>query len=234
MNPIFTPVVIEKPSDKIIDQIKGLISRGDLKPGDRLPPERQLAEQFKVSRNYVREAIKQLELYGILTTKPQSGTVVSSLGVRSLEGFIRTAIGNKQEFADLIEVRRLLEIQGARQAAERAGSSQKEAIGRAHGTFLKEAREGGGAVEEDLAFHLAIADASGNPVLRTFLGIITPDIIGRTRESGSWTKGRIVQARKEHGEICRAILAGEGEAAARAMSDHMDRTRDNFHAKGAL
>jgi GntR family transcriptional repressor for pyruvate dehydrogenase complex len=230
----YSPVVIDKPSDQIIHQIKNLIEEGELKPGDRLPPERQLAESFKVSRNYVREAIKQLELYGILITKPQSGTTVSSLGIKSLEGLIKTAIGNKQEFADLMEVRRLLEVQSARQAALRAAPDQLVEIERCHDIFTSEALRGEGAVEEDLAFHLAIADASGNRVLRTFLGIIAPDIMRSSREGNSWTMGRIERSLEEHKAVLAGIKSGHAQQAGQAMKNHMKGTLKNFQNKGIL
>ena len=73
----FKEVQIEKPSDLIIKQLRHLITSGQLKPGDKLPSERQLSEKMGIGRTYVRDAIKKLEYYGVLKTLPQSGTVVS-------------------------------------------------------------------------------------------------------------------------------------------------------------
>ena len=77
----FQKIIVEKPVDKIINQIRTLIISGELKPGDKLPPERRLAEKFGVSRGPVREAIQKLEFYGILKTQPQSGTLVAGIGL---------------------------------------------------------------------------------------------------------------------------------------------------------
>ena len=85
-----SPVVVEKPADLIICQIKELITSGALKPGDKLPSERKLSEGFGVGRTYVRDAIKKLEFYGILQTLPQSGTVVAGAKheIKTLESLI--------------------------------------------------------------------------------------------------------------------------------------------------
>lgn len=84
----FKEIVIETPVDKIINQIKHLISTGQLQSGDRLPSERMLSQRLGVGRTQVRDAIKKLEFYGILKTLPQSGTVVAGFGVTALEGLI--------------------------------------------------------------------------------------------------------------------------------------------------
>ncbi|NJO68789.1 MAG: FadR family transcriptional regulator [Bacteroidetes bacterium] len=73
------PIEFQKPSDIIIRQIRELISSGIIKPGDRLPAERELAERFGIGRGYIREALKKLEFYGIVKTLPQSGTMVANL-----------------------------------------------------------------------------------------------------------------------------------------------------------
>ena len=81
-------VVSEKPADAIIRQIKELLITGQLKPGDKLPPERKLSEKLGVGRTQVRDAIRRLEFYGILKTRPQSGTFVAAIGISALESMI--------------------------------------------------------------------------------------------------------------------------------------------------
>ena len=82
----FSEITVETPVDKIIRQIRSLITSGQLNSGDKLPPERKLAERLGVSRTHVRDAIRKLEFYGILKTLPQSGTVVAGIGITALEG----------------------------------------------------------------------------------------------------------------------------------------------------
>ena len=117
---IFKEISLAKPSEKIIDQIRTMIREGQLKPGDKLPPERKLVEQFGVGRGHVRDALKKLEFYGILKTFPQNGTVVSGLGVRALEGLISNVLQIEDpDFHSLVETRLMLEIKAVSLAAER-------------------------------------------------------------------------------------------------------------------
>ena len=116
----FKEIKIESPVDKIIKQIRGQITSGQLKPGDRLPPERKLAEKLGVGRSNVRDAIKKLEFYGILKTLPQSGTIVAGMGIAALEGLISDVLRMEDsDFASLVETRVLLETNSARFAALR-------------------------------------------------------------------------------------------------------------------
>src|ERR1700712_782847 len=103
-------VVREKPVDIIIKQIKDLLISGQLKPGDKLPPERKLSEKFGVGRTPVRDAIRKLEFYGILKTRPQSGTFVAGIGITALEGLISDVLKiDSSSFLSLVETRELLE-----------------------------------------------------------------------------------------------------------------------------
>ena len=107
-------VAIEKPVDVIIRQIKELVISGQLKPGDKLPPERKLSEQLAVGRTHVREALRKLEFYGILKTRPQSGTYVASIGVAALESLIADVLKiDSPSFVSLVETRVLLETSGS-------------------------------------------------------------------------------------------------------------------------
>src|ERR1044071_1230708 len=99
-------VSIQKPVDVIIQQIKELLMTGQLQPGDRLPPERKLSEKFGVGRTHVREAIRKLEFYGILKTRPQSGTYVASIGISALESLISDVLRiDSYSFLSLVETR---------------------------------------------------------------------------------------------------------------------------------
>lgn len=116
----FKEIVIETPVDKIINQIKHLISTGQLQSGDRLPSERMLSQRLGVGRTQVRDAIKKLEFYGILKTLPQSGTVVAGFGVTALEGLISDVLQLQgADFHSLVETRVLLEVNNTRLAAMR-------------------------------------------------------------------------------------------------------------------
>jgi len=222
----FREIDLKSPTDIIIHQIKGLLSSGVLKPGDRLPAERALVERFGVGRGYIREALKKLEFYGVLKTRPQSGTVVASLGVKALEGLISNVLNlEKDDLVSLMETRALLEIQAARLAADRASAGEVQELNRTHNEFQKQVGAGSSGLEEDLMFHLKVAECSHNSVLRSLIGLITPDIITLSRSYDTCRDGRFLVAKKEHEAVLRAIRSREPERAAAAMEEHMRRAR---------
>ena len=151
----FQEIKIENPVDKIIGQIRALISSGSVKPGDRLPPERKLAEKLGVSRTHVRDAIKKLEFYGILRTLPQSGTIVAGMGIAALEGLITDVLQlEDSDFNSLVETRVILEMNAAKLAAERRSDEDIETIQKALLAYEQKLKQDGQAVEEDLMFHV--------------------------------------------------------------------------------
>jgi GntR family transcriptional repressor for pyruvate dehydrogenase complex len=220
---LFQEIEVEKPADLIIKQIRQLISSGRLKPGMRFPSERVLAERFGVGRGHIREALKKLEFYGILKTQPQKGTIVASLGVRALEGLISNILATEtRDFESLMEIRALLEVHAARLAAQRSEQEEIEEIFSAFEEFRKKVEQGHSALEEDHLFHLKIAEESKNPVLRSLIGLITPDIITISREQQDGGVERYQTTLKEHEKILEGIRSRDPERAAAAMSDHME------------
>ncbi|MEM7367418.1 MAG: FadR/GntR family transcriptional regulator [Bacteroidota bacterium] len=218
----FQEIAQEKPSDKIIDQIKALIKSGQLKPGDRLPPERKLVEKFGVGRGHVRDALKKLEFYGILKTLPQSGTVVAGLGVKALEGLINNVLQiESPDFYSLAETRILLEAQAARLAAERRTPQDIMRLSKTLEDYRAKVEAEDTGIEEDLMFHLNIAEASKNSVLRSLSMILFPDMVRYSREFNLCGDGRFRLALTEHETILRYIEDGDGESAASAMRDHL-------------
>lgn len=218
----FQEIKIESPDEKIMKQIQGLITSGQLKPGDRLPPERKLAEKLGVGRSHVREAIRKLEFYGILKTMPQAGTMVAGIGITALEGLITDVLKlENTDFASLVETRVMLEEQSAQLAAERRTEQNLANIRHALETYETEVNAGGRAVEEDLMFHLAIAEASQNSVLKSLMLIITPDIIQNFNKLEICKDERILKALDEHKAIVGHIANQEPKLAAEAMRTHL-------------
>jgi GntR family transcriptional repressor for pyruvate dehydrogenase complex len=221
----FREIDLQSPAEIIIQQIKELFSTGVLSPGDRLPPERALAERFGVGRGHIREAIKRLEFYGILKTLPQSGTIVASLGVKALEGLISNVLGlDRNDLESLLEIRFILEIHATKLAATRASEKEIAELRQSHEEFCHQVEGGSFALEEDLLFHLKIAECSHNTVLRSLLGLITPDVITLLRKRGTCRDGRSHVALTEHANIMDAIAARDPTAAATAMQAHMQRS----------
>lgn len=219
------PVRIEKPSDVVLKQIKNIISTGELKPGDKLPPERILAERFGIGRGYIREAIKRLEYYGILKTIPQSGTLVANLGVSLINGLIASIIQlEKDDFRALIETRSILEIEACRLAALRANKEEFEKLDSLFCAFKDKVMKGMDGLEEDLLFHLHIADMAGNQVLRSIIMLITPEVAYLSKKLDTCKEDRTMDALSEHQAILEAIREKNSGKAAAGMKIHMDNT----------
>lgn len=218
----FQEISIETPVDKIIRQIRSLITSGQLKPGDRLPPERKLAERLGVGRTNVRDALRKLEFYGILKTLPQSGTVVAGIGITALEGLISDVLKLEgSDFASLVETRVILETEAAKLGAERRTEADIATLENALDAYEEKVKLGEQAVEEDLLFHLKIAEASKNAVLKSLMLIIVPDIVNNFIKLDICKDGRIYRALEEHHEILTHIKNQEPEYAALAMRNHL-------------
>jgi GntR family transcriptional repressor for pyruvate dehydrogenase complex len=223
----FKPIEVLKPSEIIVRQIRNLIVNGVLKPGDRLPSERELSEKFGVGRGHVREAIKKLEFYGILKTEPQSGTTVSSIGVRALEGLFSNVLNlEKEDFASLMDTRDLLEKHSARLAAERATDEEIAGIVQAHEDFLAQVKQGNDGLEEDLLFHLRIAESSHSSVLCSLISLMTPEILTLTRDLQVFGGERSRKALEEHDAVLKALTSRDPDAAEGAMEHHMEGSRE--------
>ncbi|WP_307532618.1 FadR/GntR family transcriptional regulator [Pedobacter sp. W3I1] len=215
-------IEVESPVDKIIGQLKQLISTGQLMPGDRLPPERMLAEKFGVGRSYVREAILKLEFYGLLKTNPQSGTYVAGMGIKIMDNLITDIIKfNKDDFNALLEARYYLELDAVKLAAERRTEEDLVSLREAIEDFEQKIDSGQDAVEEDMLFHIKIARASKNSVIESMILIIIPDLIKNINENKLCGENRGLQSKKEHREILRAIENQDIDAAENAVAGHL-------------
>ncbi|MEM9547086.1 MAG: FadR/GntR family transcriptional regulator [Bacteroidota bacterium] len=219
----FREIQVESPSDKIIRQIRSLITSGQLKPGDKLPPERKLAEKFGVGRSVVRDAIRKLEFYGIVKTQPQSGTVIAGMGIVALEGLITDVLNiEESDFNSLVETRVLLEVNAAGKAAQRRTSDDIIVLQKALDAYISKVSSGESAVEEDLLFHIKIAEASGNKVLKSLMLIITPDIVKNFTRLNVCKDDRVERTVQEHREILDHIINQDIQKAEEAMRLHLN------------
>lgn len=223
----FQQIKMESPVDKIIRQIRHLISTGQLSPGDRLPAERKLAERFGVSRGPVRDALQKLEFYGILKTMPQSGTVVAGMGIVALEGLITDVLKMEEHnFASLVETRVTLEVRAAELAAERRTPDDIIAINEALKAYEFKIRAGEPAIEEDLLFHLKIAEAGRNDVLKSLMLIITPDIVNSYRKYNVCDSEADLKTLGGHEEILNYIQQQNVTEVGNAMRRHLQDVTD--------
>jgi GntR family transcriptional repressor for pyruvate dehydrogenase complex len=223
-------VRVKRPSDIIVEQVTELITSGVLKPGQRLPAERVLTERFGVGRAHVREAIQKLELFGVVRTLPQSGTYVADISANMLERLVRGILDVDDLTPQMLaEVRSVLEVLSAELAAERATPRQIAAIREAHEALAAFAREGGDTLEEDIRFHIRLAEAADNVLLRSLIALIQPEVLRLSRQHATNKPDRVQVTIDEHLRILEAVETHDGAAAAAAMRHHVEMGRAQFH-----
>lgn len=224
----FGPVRQRRLSDDIVERLEAMILEGSLKAGERLPPERALAEQFGVSRPSLREAIQKLAARGLLVSRQGGGTYVAeALGSAFSDPLLHLLETSADAQRDLLEFRHTLEGACAFYAAQRATPVDHQRLREAFETLqacYAAAMPGGGAEEglADARFHLAIAEASHNAVLlHTIKGLF--DLLKRnvvTNIGGMYAQRSETRdmLMRQHRELFEAIVAGRAEEA-RAISN---------------
>lgn len=218
----FKKIEVESPVDKIINQIRNLISSGKIKPGEKLPSERQLSELFGVGRTYVRDAIKKLEFFGILKALPQSGTVVAGTDITVLQGIFSQILKiSNYDFFFLVETWLALEKEAVRLAAIRRTSNCIEALWDAYYAYQIEVKNNKPGIQEDFLFHLKIAEVSQNQVIRSLIHIILPEILNMYQSKNLYKNEKCLLSLDEHAEIIRSIEKQNIEAAMYAVEKHL-------------
>jgi len=165
------------PVDTVINYIQDEITKKNVRPGDKLPSERKLSELLGVGRPHIRAALQKLETYGLVETRPQSGTIVTEFTKEQLDSMMAETLKlEKYDFYSLVHVRVLLEIDACELAA---CNCTIEDIDRVEHTLreLEECTDPKTRVEKDFAFHRELARSSHNPVVVDLLGTIVPDIM---------------------------------------------------------
>ena len=218
---MFIENFIQDTQKELIEQIKAFINFKNLEPGDKLPSERLLSEKFNVSRTNLRDALQTLETYGLVKSIPQSGTFVADIGITAMNGMIDDIIGlSIPSFKDLVEARIFLELKAVKLAALRRTDEDLIQIENTANAYAEKVVKGEDAVQEDLLFHLAIAKASSNATLNTFMLKITPEIITNFEKYHVCDKNTAVKGINEHNAIIAAIRDQNPEQAKIAMKKH--------------
>jgi GntR family transcriptional repressor for pyruvate dehydrogenase complex len=215
------PVKSTRIYEEIVRQIKGMIGEGRLKSGDRLPPERDLAEKFLVSRTSVREALRALESVGLIEIRPGEGTFVREVSVDALvEPLALVLLSQREMIGELFEARRLLEPAIAGLAARRATPEEVQEMERILDEQAKAIGAGNTGLAQDAAFHAAIGTAAHNRAITRIVHALM-DLLAQSREESIGTPGRPTRSHEDHRRILEAVLAGNAAAAERAMLDHV-------------
>lgn len=208
----------ERLHEQIAEQLETLIRAEELRAGDRLPPDRQLAELMAVSRPTVREAIRLLQHRGLVEVKPGSGTYVCNQRDRLVEDTIeRYCSMNNCSAGELGELRALLEPAAAELAARRASEEDRRRIRELLDAYVQahDGRKIRLYAELDMQLHLAVAGAARNKLLAVIYGSIAKLIVKWTAESAesSPQASFIDLGYADHVRCFEAILAGDAEGA---------------------
>jgi len=200
---------------------------GDIKPGARMPSERALAAALGVGRSSVREALKSLGLLGLVEVRQGDGTYLRSGGSDLLPQVIEWGLLlNERRTMDLVDARQQLEVINARLAAQRRTPEDIKALTTSLRLMGKRTNPDA-FVEADIAFHVAVAEAAHNAVMldivRSIQSLLRVWIKRSVTEAGE-TKG----SHAEHTPILEAIVAGDADAAAAAMEEHMSRAAERL------
>jgi GntR family transcriptional repressor for pyruvate dehydrogenase complex len=206
---LYKQVKPKKLSDEIFGQIKALIFKGELKPGDKLPPERDLAEYFDVGRSSLREALIQLSAVGLIEARKTDGYFVRSV-IEEMVGPLKSFLENEMHtLIDFMEVRKMLDIWCAKEAI-RKGSEED------YKNILKTIE-----LKQDAEFHIAIAEAAHNVILYhliSYMHNLLPSIsfIKKRRKN----KAEIYV--NDHRKIYKAIINKDQNAVEKAIKEHID------------
>jgi GntR family transcriptional regulator, transcriptional repressor for pyruvate dehydrogenase complex len=226
MTTVFKPIRPKKLSEEIVEQIKELISRGDLGPGQRIPSERELATFLGVSRPSVREAIMVLEAMGFLESRQGGGTYVRSLADVTMADPLANMVERRDPrmLHALTEVRIGLETWSAYLAAKRAEQPELDRLRELYTIMEEQSVDGGWDPEIDFQFHLTITAATHNTlqihVLNTIQKLFQTTIMVALGEFYS-KEGYITRLLNHHREILEAIEARDPERAREWMLKHL-------------
>lgn len=218
------PRVGARLSEQLADALAVSIRDGMVSAGQKLPTEQALVERFGVSRTVVREAMSRLKTLGLIESRQGSGAFVLAASQQALEQLSLEPDGSVDAVIQMVEVRRALEAESAALAAARGTPQSVKQIKQALQALGKAVKAGGDGVQEDVAFHTAIAQASRNPFLLATLAYLNRFMLDATRvtRANEATRADLeAQVHQEHSAIVAAIEAGDVAAARQAGTNHM-------------
>lgn len=223
-----------KLADRLVAAIRDGIAEGRLAPGEQLPTEGRLCEQYGVSRTVVREAITRLAADGLVTARQGAGVFVNQRPAGSVGAMVDEISGKVSMVLNVLEVRMAVEIESAGLAAQRRSASQEAEILEAYNAFETRLRSGEPTGAADFAFHRAIAAATNNPFYVEIL-----DVLGRRtipRDLVTTISSQLLQSAEyqqklqdEHLAIMSAISDGDADSARDAMRKHLSASRRRYH-----
>lgn len=214
--------------EQLARQLLALVQNGSLKPGQKLPPERELSAMLEVSRPSLREALRALSLLGVLKIRQGGGVYVSALDPESLLAPLHFFVSlNEKNVEDLFEARLVIESENARIAALKISKEDIVRLKKCVDFETHEMNDQDKFIQSDVEFHRIINESVDNAFLNRFATSL--HILGKaSREITGHIPGVIEQSLKDHERIVEAIESGNGDAAAKAMKEHLVNVREAF------
>ena len=220
--------------EQIVEQIEESIREGRLKPGEQLLAERELAQQFGVSRTAVREAVKTLSEKGLVEAYSGRGTFVTSGRSQSMRNSLNSFMksGDLQNSTYVAEMREILEPEFTALAAVRIGEQHLAMMREAVAVMDRSMEQPDAYIEADLDFHLALAEAAGNPLILSLLdslvGVLREQRLGIFAVIGGPDRGQV-----HHKLILQAIEQRSAAKARKAMRAHLEQVREDSAASAS-
>lgn len=226
------PVKRKRVYQEIVEQIMLAINRNELKPGDKLPSERTLAQALSVSRTSVKEATSILESSGIVEVRPGIGVFLVKGGIEDTLSKLQAIVqGGDVNLVELMEMRQALEGDAAFYAARRGNVNDIQIIEDAFLSMEQAVKEGKVAAEEDFRFHMAIITSSKNNVMKRVMYLVSDSLLeglSRTRRD-TLEKGKSLEILEEHRGIYEAIKSGNAKLARERMWHHLQGVKERFY-----
>lgn len=212
-------------SEGVVNELLTAVRTGQFNPGEKLPSERELSQAFGVSRVSVREGLRVLELLEVIVVRQGKGAFIVTPDVRPGGGLLRRwLLAHREGVFELLEVREALEARAAASAADLATTVVLPVVA--------EQADLATLVQADIAFHTAVADASGNAVLASLIRELN-GVLEESRFAMFALPGRPMISHSDHSRIVQAIEQRDPEGAQTTMRDHIRRTRDEIAQLGA-
>lgn len=215
---------------QVCDHIRQLIVNSGLQPGDKLPSEAKLAENYSVSRTVVREAIAALRADGLVEPRRGAGVFVLKPAEIAAQPFQDIDHARISQIVELIELRAAVESEAAALAAVRRSAAQEEEIIERHNEVHACITAGLTTIEADFALHMAIANATNNPRFGDFMQLIGSNAIPRGNLQLPPSQDYLAQIHQEHDRIVTAISNREAEPAREAMREHLLGSQRRYRA----
>jgi GntR family transcriptional regulator, transcriptional repressor for pyruvate dehydrogenase complex len=227
---MYTPIQSVRVFEQVAEQVEKRILAGELRSGDRLPTERELAEQFHVSRTAVREAMKILAQKGLVDMRPGRGTIVidgaSEAMQHSIGLVMKLKLGEVGGSDSLVEVREILEVEIAGLAAARATDKELAAMREAVRVMDESLRDADAFIAADNQFHEALARATQNALILMLIKSIV-NLLSEQRKQIFAVEGGPERGQNHHKRILASVIRRDPESTRAAMRSHLRQVRED-------